>query len=46
MSAQFRAHQIVRLLEFASVELHIALSLKPVACAFEVSHSEIKRAQL
>jgi hypothetical protein len=46
MSARFWAHQIVRLIEFASTELHIILSARAVARAFEVGHSAVKRAQL
>jgi transposase len=46
MSAQFRVYQIVRLLEFASTELDIALSSRSVARAFGISHSAIKRAKL
>jgi hypothetical protein len=46
MNARFRAHQIVQLIEFASVELHIALSVKSVAREFDLSHSAVTRAKL
>jgi hypothetical protein len=46
LNACFRAHQIVRRIEYASTELHITLSAKTVARAFEVGHSAVKRAQL
>jgi hypothetical protein len=46
MNAPFRAHKIVRLIEFASAELHITLSARAVARAFEVDYSAAKRAQL
>jgi hypothetical protein len=46
MNMRFRAHQIVRLTEFASTELHATLLTRAVACAFEVAHSAVKRAQL
>jgi hypothetical protein len=46
MNARFRAHQIVRPIEFPSIELRITLSARAVAPAFEVSHSAVKRAQL
>jgi hypothetical protein len=45
-NATFRAHQIVRLHEFASTDLHIPLSARAVAHAFNVSHSTITRAKL
>jgi transposase len=45
MNARFRAHQIVRLIEFVSTELHITLSTRAVARPFEVGHSAVKRAQ-
>jgi hypothetical protein len=41
MSARFRAHQIVRLLEFASTEPYLALLSRSIARAFEVSHSAL-----
>jgi hypothetical protein len=46
MNARFRAHQIVRLLEFSSTELHVELSSRSVARAFGISHSAIARAKL
>jgi hypothetical protein len=46
MNARFRVHQIIRLIEFTSTELHITLSAKALARAFEVGHSAVKRAQL
>jgi hypothetical protein len=45
MNAHFQTHQIVRLIEFASTELHITLSARTVARAFEIGHSAAKRAQ-
>jgi hypothetical protein len=46
MNARFLVHQIVRLIEFPSTALRITLSATAVACAFEVGHSVVKRAQL
>jgi hypothetical protein len=46
MNARFRAHQIVRLTEFASTELQITLSPRTVARAFEIAHLAVKRTQL
>jgi hypothetical protein len=46
MNARFRAHQIVRLINFASAELHIALSARDVARVVEVGHSAVKHALL
>jgi hypothetical protein len=46
MNVRFPAHQIVRLIEFAFTELHITLSARAAARAFEVGHSTVKRAQL
>jgi hypothetical protein len=36
MNTSFRAHQIVRLIEFASNELLITLSARAIACVFEI----------
>jgi hypothetical protein len=46
MNARFRAHQILRLIGCASTELHITLSARNVARAFETGLSVVKRAQL
>jgi hypothetical protein len=46
MKARCRAHQIVRLFEFASTQLCIKLSARAVARAFEVSHTVVARAEL
>jgi hypothetical protein len=46
MNTTFRAHQIVRLHEFTSTDLHITISARAVASAFNVSHSAITRAKL
>jgi hypothetical protein len=46
MNAWFQAHRIVRRVEFASAELHITLSARAVARAFEVGHSAMKLTQL
>jgi hypothetical protein len=46
MSSRFRGHQIVSLLEFASIKPHIALSSRSIAPTFEVSHSAIARTKL
>jgi hypothetical protein len=46
MNARYRAHQIVCLFEFASTQLHIELSTRPVARAFEVGHTVVARAEL
>jgi hypothetical protein len=45
-NATFRTHQIVWLHEFASTDLHIILSARAVACAFNVSQSAVTRAKL
>jgi transposase len=46
MNTRFRAYQIVRLIELASTELHITLSARAIAHAFEARHSAVKRTQL
>jgi hypothetical protein len=46
MNGHFRAHQVVRLIEFASTELHITLLIRAVAHVFEVGHSAVNHAQL
>jgi hypothetical protein len=46
MSAPFRAHRIVRFFEFAPNVLHIPLTIREVARAFETDHSVVKRAQI
>jgi hypothetical protein len=46
MSPRFRAHQIVRLIEYASRELQITSLSKSIARAFEISHSAIACAAL
>jgi hypothetical protein len=46
MNARYREHQIVRLFEFASTQLHIEPSVRPVARAFEVNHTVLVRAEL
>jgi hypothetical protein len=46
MNARYRAHQIARLFEFVSTQLHIELSARAVARAFEVSHTKVARAEL
>jgi hypothetical protein len=46
MNARYRAHQIVRLFEFPSAQLHIELSARAVARAFEGSHTVVARAEL
>jgi hypothetical protein len=45
MSVRFRAHQIVRLLEFSSTELSITLLSRSIARAFEINHSKVARAK-
>jgi hypothetical protein len=46
INARYRAHQIVRLFEFASTRLHIELSALAVARAFEISPTVVARAEL
>jgi hypothetical protein len=46
MNARYRAHQIGRLFEFASTQLHIELPARAVARAFEVSDTAVPRAEL
>jgi hypothetical protein len=43
MNGRYHAHQIVHLFEFASTELHVELSARAVARAFEVSHTVVAR---
>jgi hypothetical protein len=44
MIERFRAHQIVRLVESASMQLDMMLTKRSIARAFEVDHSAVKRA--
>jgi hypothetical protein len=44
MNARFRAHEIVRLIECASAELHMTLTQRAIAGAFNVDYYAIKRA--
>jgi hypothetical protein len=46
MNTRFRAHHIVRLIEFVYTDLHITSSVRAVARVFEVGHSAVKRPQL
>jgi hypothetical protein len=46
MNARYRAHQTVRLFEFASTQLHIVLSARVIVRDFEVSHIVVARAEL
>jgi transposase len=46
MNTTFRAHQIVRLHEFTSTDLHLTISARAVASAFNVSHLALTRAKL
>jgi hypothetical protein len=46
MNARYRAHQILRLFEFASTQLHIEPSPRAVARAFEVGRMVVARAEL
>jgi hypothetical protein len=41
--ASFRAHQMVRLIDFASTELHIVFCARSVVLAFKVDHSAVMR---
>jgi hypothetical protein len=44
VNAGYRAHQMVRLMEFSLTELHLNLSIQSVACAFNIVHWAVKRA--
>jgi hypothetical protein len=46
INAQYGAYQIVHLFEFVSTQLHIDLSTRAIARAFEVSHTVLARAEL
>jgi hypothetical protein len=46
MNARYRAYQIVRLFEFALTRLHIELSARAAAWAFEINHTVVARAEL
>jgi hypothetical protein len=46
MTTRFRAHQIIRLIEFASTEFYIDLATRPLARAFDISHSAVTHAKL
>jgi hypothetical protein len=41
-NARFRAHHIIRLIEFVSTKLYITSSARAVARVFEVCHSAVK----
>jgi DNA-binding transcriptional regulator LsrR (DeoR family) len=44
MNGRFRAHDIVGLVEFASIEFHMTFTKSSIARAFEVDHSAVRRA--
>jgi hypothetical protein len=46
MDARYRAHQIMRLMEFSSSASQIKLSIRPAAWAFNIDHFAIKCAIL
>jgi transposase len=46
MPTRFRAHQIVRLIEFMFIKFHIDLATRALARAFDISHSAVTRAKL
>jgi hypothetical protein len=46
MNARFLPHQIMRLIELSSADLHVALSARSVGCAFDVNHFAVARAKL
>jgi hypothetical protein len=46
MTTRFRAHQIVRLIEFASIKFHIDLATRVLARTFDISHSALTHAKL
>jgi hypothetical protein len=43
MNTRYRAHQIVRLMEFLSTALQIKLLIRSVTRAFNIDHSAVKR---
>jgi hypothetical protein len=43
VSARYRAYQMVRLMEFSSTELHLNLSIRSVARAFNITHYAVMR---
>jgi hypothetical protein len=46
VNTRYRAHQMVRLMELSSTELHFNLSIQSVARAFNIAHCAVKRALL
>jgi hypothetical protein len=44
MNTRYQMHQIVRLIEFASIELNVILSNMEMACAFKTDYSAVHRA--
>jgi hypothetical protein len=44
LNARYRAHQMVRLMEFSSTELHLNLFIRSVARAFNIAHCAVTRA--
>jgi hypothetical protein len=46
MNPRLSAHQIVRLIEFASTKFHIDLATRALAGTFDISHSSVTHAKL
>jgi transposase len=46
VNARYRAHQMVRLMELSSTELHLNPSVRSVARPFNITHCAVKRALL
>jgi hypothetical protein len=44
MNARFRAHKILRLIDFVFIKLHITLSARVTGRAFKVGHSAVNHA--
>jgi hypothetical protein len=46
MTTGFRAHQIIRLIKFASIKFHIDFATRALACGFDIRYSAVTRAKL
>jgi hypothetical protein len=46
VNARYRAHQMVRLMEFSSTELDLNFSIRSVTRVFNITHCAVKRALL
>jgi transposase len=46
VNARYRAHQMMRLMEFSSTELHFNISIRSVAREFNIAYCAVKHALL